>query len=223
MVPTLRVSGSPSARLVAPRALPGPVDACASLWSVWCAGRLLHGRGCSRLTGGGDTRSRGPRDGTERAAPCGSRVITWGMSSAGVRLKLGDFDGAIKIPRRNCRRGLGGEDGQCQCPAVSETRSWFTPGVTLVNSLGPRGMAAPSMKERQACWGARDEYWKCLDEKAEDASQCEQLRSAFESRCPQQWVRHTRRVSVTGSQHRAERLCGGLRGEAGGGTEGSSL
>ncbi|XP_022379399.1 uncharacterized protein LOC111160528 isoform X3 [Enhydra lutris kenyoni] len=57
-------------------------------------------------------------------------------------------------------------------------------------SLGPRGMAAPSMKERQACWGARDEYWKCLDEKAEDASQCEQLRSAFESRCPQQWIKY---------------------------------
>lgn len=53
-------------------------------------------------------------------------------------------------------------------------------------------MAAPSMKERQACWGARDEYWKCLDENTEDASQCKKLRSSFESSCPQQWVRHTR-------------------------------
>nr|XP_058910629.1 uncharacterized protein LOC131751181 isoform X2 [Kogia breviceps] len=49
-------------------------------------------------------------------------------------------------------------------------------------------MAAPSMKERQACWGARDEYWKCLDENPEDASQCKKLRSSFESSCPQQWV-----------------------------------
>ncbi|XP_022379398.1 uncharacterized protein LOC111160528 isoform X2 [Enhydra lutris kenyoni] len=76
-------------------------------------------------------------------------------------------------------------------------------------SLGPRGMAAPSMKERQACWGARDEYWKCLDEKAEDASQCEQLRSAFESRCPQQWGARSRaayKQVIVGS---------GLRGDPG--------
>ncbi|XP_027960254.1 cytochrome c oxidase assembly factor 6 homolog isoform X2 [Eumetopias jubatus] len=53
--------------------------------------------------------------------------------------------------------------------------------------LSPLGMAAPSMKERQACWGARDEYWKCLDENTEDASQCKKLRSSFESSCPQQW------------------------------------
>nr|XP_060142122.1 cytochrome c oxidase assembly factor 6 homolog isoform X7 [Globicephala melas] len=49
-------------------------------------------------------------------------------------------------------------------------------------------MAAPSMKERQACWGARDEYWKCLDENTEDASRCKKLRSSFESSCPQQWL-----------------------------------
>ncbi|XP_061042996.1 cytochrome c oxidase assembly factor 6 homolog [Eubalaena glacialis] len=49
-------------------------------------------------------------------------------------------------------------------------------------------MAAPSMKERQACWGARDEYWKCSDENTEDASQCKKLRSSFESSCPQQWI-----------------------------------
>uniref|UniRef100_A0A480IWY5 Cytochrome c oxidase assembly factor 6 homolog isoform X1 n=1 Tax=Sus scrofa TaxID=9823 RepID=A0A480IWY5_PIG len=55
-------------------------------------------------------------------------------------------------------------------------------------SSSPPGMAAPSMKERQACWGARDAYWKCLDENTEDASQCKKLRSSFESSCPQQWV-----------------------------------
>ncbi|XP_062938790.1 uncharacterized protein LOC134366389 isoform X1 [Cynocephalus volans] len=48
-------------------------------------------------------------------------------------------------------------------------------------------MAAPSMRERQACWGARDEYWKCLDENTEDAARCRKLRSSFESSCPQQW------------------------------------
>lgn len=49
-------------------------------------------------------------------------------------------------------------------------------------------MAAPSMKERQACWGARDEFWKCLDEHAEDAAPCQTLRRSFEASCPQQWV-----------------------------------
>ncbi|XP_020741768.1 cytochrome c oxidase assembly factor 6 homolog isoform X1 [Odocoileus virginianus] len=56
--------------------------------------------------------------------------------------------------------------------------------------LSPLGMAAPSMKERQACWGARDEYWKCLDENTEDASKCKKLRSSFESSCPQQWIKY---------------------------------
>ncbi|TFK08550.1 brefeldin A-inhibited guanine nucleotide-exchange protein 2 [Platysternon megacephalum] len=49
-------------------------------------------------------------------------------------------------------------------------------------------MSAPSMEERKACWGARDEYWKCLDENMEDASRCQKLRCSFESRCPQQWL-----------------------------------
>uniref|UniRef100_A0A452HMD0 Cytochrome c oxidase assembly factor 6 homolog n=2 Tax=Gopherus TaxID=38771 RepID=A0A452HMD0_9SAUR len=51
-------------------------------------------------------------------------------------------------------------------------------------------MSAPSMEERKACWGARDEYWKCLDENMEDASRCQKLRCSFESRCPQQWVKY---------------------------------
>lgn len=44
------------------------------------------------------------------------------------------------------------------------------------------------MKERQVCWGARDLYWRCLDDNAEDAARCQQLRSSFEASCPQQWV-----------------------------------
>ncbi|XP_019383215.1 PREDICTED: cytochrome c oxidase assembly factor 6 homolog [Gavialis gangeticus] len=51
-------------------------------------------------------------------------------------------------------------------------------------------MSAPSMEERQACWGARDQYWKCLDEHAEDAAECRQIRLTFEARCPQQWVKY---------------------------------
>ncbi|KAM5235038.1 cytochrome c oxidase assembly factor 6 homolog [Ctenodactylus gundi] len=51
-------------------------------------------------------------------------------------------------------------------------------------------MAAPSRKERQVCWGARDQYWRCLDDNAEDAARCRQLRGAFESSCPQQWIKY---------------------------------
>ncbi|XP_067391943.1 cytochrome c oxidase assembly factor 6 homolog isoform X1 [Emydura macquarii macquarii] len=51
-------------------------------------------------------------------------------------------------------------------------------------------MSAPSMEERKACWGAKDEYWKCLDENTEDASKCQKFRHSYESRCPQQWVKY---------------------------------
>uniref|UniRef100_G3UJP2 Cytochrome c oxidase assembly factor 6 n=1 Tax=Loxodonta africana TaxID=9785 RepID=G3UJP2_LOXAF len=48
-------------------------------------------------------------------------------------------------------------------------------------------MAAPSMKERQACWGARDEYWKC-DEHTEMLS-VQEVRSHL-NKCPQQWIKY---------------------------------
>uniref|UniRef100_A0A8V5GMN9 Cytochrome c oxidase assembly factor 6 homolog n=2 Tax=Melopsittacus undulatus TaxID=13146 RepID=A0A8V5GMN9_MELUD len=51
-------------------------------------------------------------------------------------------------------------------------------------------MAAPTMEERKACWGARDEFWQCLDNHGDDASKCEKLRLSFESLCPQQWVKY---------------------------------
>ncbi|XP_008581043.1 PREDICTED: cytochrome c oxidase assembly factor 6 homolog [Galeopterus variegatus] len=69
-------------------------------------------------------------------------------------------------------------------------------------------MAAPSMRERQACWGARDEYWKCLDENTEDAARCKKLRSSFESSCPQQWVSRALRgfCSLSGARGVSGRL-----------------
>uniref|UniRef100_A0A8C5MWG5 Cytochrome c oxidase assembly factor 6 homolog n=2 Tax=Leptobrachium leishanense TaxID=445787 RepID=A0A8C5MWG5_9ANUR len=51
-------------------------------------------------------------------------------------------------------------------------------------------MAAPTAKERKACWDARDHYWKCLDDNSDDNSKCQQLRHCFESNCPQQWIKH---------------------------------
>lgn len=77
------------------------------------------------------------------------------------------------------------------------TPTWADPCVAchVVPRVTFAGMAAPSMKERQACWGARDLYWRCLDDNAEDAARCQKLRSSFEASCPQQWV------SPAGLQH----------------------
>lgn len=75
--------------------------------------------------------------------------------------------------------------------------------------VAPTRTAAPSRKERQACWGARDAYWKCLDESREDASRCKKLRSSFESSCPPQWVSRARVCSQSVCWQRV-RVSGGL-------------
>ncbi|KAM4694702.1 cytochrome c oxidase assembly factor 6 homolog [Discoglossus pictus] len=51
-------------------------------------------------------------------------------------------------------------------------------------------MAAPSAKERKACWEARDHYWKCLDENKDDASKCGEFKQCFHSQCPRQWIKY---------------------------------
>ncbi|CAH2251218.1 cytochrome c oxidase assembly factor 6 homolog [Pelobates cultripes] len=51
-------------------------------------------------------------------------------------------------------------------------------------------MAAPTAKERKACWDARDQYWHCLDSNRDDDTKCQALRHCFESRCPQQWLKY---------------------------------
>ncbi|XP_038617304.1 cytochrome c oxidase assembly factor 6 homolog [Tachyglossus aculeatus] len=50
--------------------------------------------------------------------------------------------------------------------------------------------AAPSKKERLACWEARDRYWRCLDHNADDALKCRHARGPFEDACPQQWIKY---------------------------------
>ncbi|XP_068120780.1 cytochrome c oxidase assembly factor 6 homolog [Hyperolius riggenbachi] len=51
-------------------------------------------------------------------------------------------------------------------------------------------MTAPSAQERKACWDARDEYWRCLDDNSSDVSKCEQFRKGFESHCPRTWIKY---------------------------------
>lgn len=51
-------------------------------------------------------------------------------------------------------------------------------------------MAAPNKAERQKCWQARDEFWKCLDECDDNRTKCKTQRSAFEASCTAQWVKY---------------------------------
>lgn len=49
-------------------------------------------------------------------------------------------------------------------------------------------MSAPNQKERQQCWAARDEYWKCLDGHSGDRTKCQNVRKKFEESCSKSWV-----------------------------------
>ena len=53
----------------------------------------------------------------------------------------------------------------------------------------------PLKQSREACWGARDAYWGCLDaagveEEEAKKNNCAALRRDFESACAGTWVRH---------------------------------
>ncbi|ESN95593.1 hypothetical protein HELRODRAFT_86725, partial [Helobdella robusta] len=49
-------------------------------------------------------------------------------------------------------------------------------------------MTAPNKQQREKCWHARDDYWKCLDENNEDVQPCLQFKKIFEQSCSNQWV-----------------------------------
>ncbi|XP_051974031.1 cytochrome c oxidase assembly factor 6 homolog [Xyrauchen texanus] len=51
-------------------------------------------------------------------------------------------------------------------------------------------MSALNASERRACWGARDELWKCLDANQDSTSACEKYQQNFEAKCPAQWVKY---------------------------------
>ncbi|XP_005191662.1 cytochrome c oxidase assembly factor 6 homolog [Musca domestica] len=60
-------------------------------------------------------------------------------------------------------------------------------------------MSFLNKEERTKCWGARDDYWKCLSENAPQHSStsgekvpdaCKKLRKLFETSCPGTWVKH---------------------------------
>jgi cytochrome c oxidase assembly factor 6 len=45
-----------------------------------------------------------------------------------------------------------------------------------------------SKEGRQACWAARDKFWKCLDENENNAKKCQAERKLFEADCTKTWV-----------------------------------
>lgn len=58
-------------------------------------------------------------------------------------------------------------------------------------------MSFPNKEQRQLCWGARDQYWQCLDKNApqhqstsgsEEPKVCLQFRNLFVKECPGQWL-----------------------------------
>ncbi|XP_068573083.1 cytochrome c oxidase assembly factor 6 homolog [Cebidichthys violaceus] len=51
-------------------------------------------------------------------------------------------------------------------------------------------MTAPNSAERKACWDARDQLWKCLDDNGDKAASCQKFQSEFEANCPAQWVKY---------------------------------
>ncbi|CAL8323777.1 unnamed protein product [Lota lota] len=51
-------------------------------------------------------------------------------------------------------------------------------------------MTAPNSAERKACWGARDDLWKCLDDNKDQPGPCESFQKQFEASCPAQWVKY---------------------------------
>lgn len=73
---------------------------------------------------------------------------------------------------------------------------YFVINSCLVPSCGfsVANMSFPNREDRNKCWGARDEYWKCLDKvgvtEAKKGGPCAELRELYENACSSQWVKH---------------------------------
>jgi len=51
-------------------------------------------------------------------------------------------------------------------------------------------MTAPTKAEREVCWSARDQFWKCLDDNSDDSAQCKKQRTDFEANCSKTWLKY---------------------------------
>ncbi|KAJ3657779.1 hypothetical protein Zmor_009561 [Zophobas morio] len=71
-------------------------------------------------------------------------------------------------------------------------------------------MSFPTKEERHLCWGARDQYWECLEKNGikdnDNGGLCKELRKVFEKSCSAQWVKHfDRRRSYLQYKERIEK------------------
>jgi cytochrome c oxidase subunit 6b len=46
----------------------------------------------------------------------------------------------------------------------------------------------PSTNQARHCYTAYNEYYKCLQEKDEEAAECKALKHTFRSLCPDEWI-----------------------------------
>lgn len=51
-------------------------------------------------------------------------------------------------------------------------------------------MSFPTKEERKKCWGARDQYWDCLDQNENKDGACKEFRKVYENSCAAQWIKH---------------------------------
>ncbi|KAH9424708.1 cytochrome c oxidase assembly factor 6 homolog [Dermatophagoides pteronyssinus] len=63
-------------------------------------------------------------------------------------------------------------------------------------------MSFPRKEQRLKCYSARDQFWSCLDQhydghqknaSDEIPTECQKLKTLFETECPQQWTQHFNR------------------------------
>lgn len=50
------------------------------------------------------------------------------------------------------------------------------------------GMSVLDREGREACWAARDAFFRCLDTHGGDASKCKKQRAHYENICPKSWA-----------------------------------
>ena len=65
--------------------------------------------------------------------------------------------------------------------------------VLYVNWTWATGQKVMNKAERQQCWDARDEFWKCMKSHNENEDVCLEAKKLFAVLCPPTWVKHFNR------------------------------
>ena len=54
--------------------------------------------------------------------------------------------------------------------------------------MSPKGEKFLNKEDRQKCWTARDNLWKCYDRDGKESEVCQELRKLYTEFCPPTWV-----------------------------------